>query len=269
MKRYSLCVGWIAAVACSLCLSDVASAQAFPAQGGRGFSMTKSLGFGTVRSATGVNKDAEGASSRSSGPEFQQQSSSRASTSRSVSFTKNGKRFSITENAEGITVSTNGHSVRAKNVAELKKRFPDAYALYEEGMGKATTSARASAFGSAISGGAGGAGLPGNLMTRSSQDRSISVMENGKKVSITENKNGITVSVNGKRVRAKNVDELKKNFPDAFDLYEKHSKMAMGQNGASEATRLLQEELGKLRENADTPQLKNLIETMMRNVAQQ
>ena len=95
--------------------------------------------------------------------------------------------------------------------------------------------------------------------------RSISVIENGNNVSITEDKNGIIVSVNGKRVRAKDVAELKNKFPDTFKLYEKHTRAATGHNGKSDATTLLREELGKLRDaNADNPQLKDLIEEMLR-----
>ncbi|MCA9175861.1 MAG: hypothetical protein KDB14_15355 [Planctomycetales bacterium] len=266
MKSYSHYVGLTIAVACGICLADLASAQAVPAQRSGGLAVTKSFGFGTVSGATGQNDDDEGGYSRS-GPQSQQRTSSSASASRSVSFSKDGMRVSIAENAAGITVSVNGHSVRAKNVAELEKRFPDAYRLYEEGMSKARTSARASAGGSARAGGGGGAGLPGQFQTHTSQDRSISVIEDGKTVSITENEKGITVSVNGKRVRAKNEAELKKNFPDAFDLYEKHSKAPITPNGQPDATALLRGELGKLRDDEANPQLKSLIETMLKSVA--
>ena len=138
--------------------------------------------------------------------------------------------------------------------------------MYDEHLRAANinTSARAFAGGS----GSSQAGFPGQFNADSSQNRSVSVVENGKKISIIENKNGIIVSVNGKRVRAKNAAELKRKFPDAFRLYEKHLEEANGFNAQPDATALLRKELRRFRdENANNPQLRNLIERMMQNVA--
>ena len=97
----------------------------------------------------------------------------------------------------------------------------------------------------------------------------ISVMDNGNRISITQDKAGIAVAVNGQLVRTRNVAELRKNFPDAFRIYEKHAGGKVGHVGQADATALMREELGKLRdENAGDPQLRALLDTMMQNVAQ-
>ena len=274
MRTYSQSIGLAFAVACSVCLTDFAFAQS------RSFSSGKTLGFGRVSGSQGQD-DGNGYYGRS--PRSASQTKSTTSASRSISFTKDGKRVSISENASGITVSVDGKRVRAKDAAELKKRYPDAYRLYDEKLAKSNISAFGSARGSASSGGGGGAGTPGqfNRSTNASENRSVSVTDNGRKVSITQNKTGITVTMNGKRVRAKNAAELKKKFPDAFKMYEKHMggadnqqatggvAAAGGGNGPSDATILLREELTKMRdEHADQPQLKSLIEKMLRNVPQ-
>ncbi len=61
--------------------------------------------------------------------------------------------------------------------------------------------------------------------------RHFELNENGRKIVIDEGNDGLTMSVtdmvNGKEVtkeyKAKNADELKKNDPEAFKLYEKHA----------------------------------------------
>lgn len=65
-------------------------------------------------------------------------------------------------------------------------------------------------------------------------DKSIDVTENGKKIKITENKGGITVTVTDppqgdkkpkpKQYKAANADELRKKHPEAHKLYEKYAK---------------------------------------------
>lgn len=258
---------------------------------------------------------------------FQRQfSTGNTSVSRSISFKKDGRRISITENADGITVSIDGESVQARNADELKKKSPEAYRLYKERIGAASASASMSASGGASSsatgqsnsqgssnasgisgggafggGGASGSGngqsgsqgqfKPGNELkpgngpageasnskssqsgsqkqsgSSSSKNRSITVLEDGRKISITENDSGITVSINGRTVRAKNAARLKKKSPYAYKMYEKH--LGDHANGnESESTKLLRDNLNKLRdENADNPQLKSLIEMMLQNV---
>ena len=87
-------------------------------------------------------------------------------------------------------------------------------------------------------------------------------MQDGKKVSITENKRGIIVSVGGKRVRAKNPAELKKKYPDAYRLYNQHLGNDSVRAGSDSAT-LLKEQLRRMRDNADNPQMRNVIEQML------
>tara|TARA_E500000305_G_scaffold106340_1_gene104828 strand:+ start:63 stop:677 length:615 start_codon:yes stop_codon:yes gene_type:complete len=73
------------------------------------------------------------------------------SVNRSVSFKKDGKRVSITENANGITVSIDGKSVKASNAAELQRKSPEAYILYKERIGAATAEATIKGSGDASS----------------------------------------------------------------------------------------------------------------------
>ena len=271
MNYYSQIVGLTIVLTCNLYLSGLVSAQGFRGQGG-GSTISRSQGFtrgfGIANGNAVQNNDRYGTQPRS-GAQSQQRSSTSVSASRSVSFTKNGRRVSISENASGITVNVNGKRFRAKNPVELKRRYPDAYRLYDEHIGAAQSRGTARGFAKGSAGSAGSvAGLPMQPNASSTENRSVSVIDNGKKISITQNKTGITVSVNGKRVRAKNVAELKKKFPDAFKVYEKHLGGTDGGALQSDATSLLQEELGRLRdENADNPQLRNLIDGMIRNVA--
>lgn len=268
MKSTSPCVALTVVMACVICLADLVSAQGLPAQRTRGFSLTKTLGFGRVDGSEFQNDDDGDETSPRSGAETQQRSNTSVKGSRSVSYMKNGKKVSITENASGINVSVDGKRFKAKNSAELKKRFPDAYRLYDEAIGATRISAGAFSGGSAHAGGGGGAGLPAQFNKDSLQNRSVSVIDNGKKISITQNETGIIVSVNGRQVRARNVAELKRKFPDAFRMYEKHlGKMNGRVDQPSDATVLLREELDKLRdENADNPQLRDLIDRMMNSV---
>ena len=199
----------------------------------------------------------------------QSRGSTNVTGSRSVSFTKNGEKVSMTENASGVTVTVNGKTVRARNAAELKRRYPDAFRLYNEHMNAAQVSGRAFAGGSGSSGGGGGAGGPGNFRSESSQARSVSVMENGKTITISENKAGITVAVNGQRVRAKNAADLRAKYPGAYKLYLKHLGATNGRVDLPDAETLLQQELRKLRDNnANNPQLRALLDNMMRSVGQ-
>ena len=286
MNMYTRSVGMIVAVACSICLSDAAvgqvssskefsrsggsssgrasaSSRAFGNASGRAFGNATGRTFGNGRTSGNGGQDLyDRYGRRFPGTGFRQRSGTSASGSRSVSFTKDGNRVSISENAYGISVSTNGKTVRANNVYELKKNFPAAYRLYDEHIGGAQFggSARASTNGS----GRGGTGAPQKVDRASSRNRSVSVIDDGEKVSITEHKGGITVSINGKRVRAKNVAELKEKSPEAFRMYAKHLGGVSSDRGEPDASDLLQQELSKLRdENAANPRVKNLIERLM------
>ena len=93
------------------------------------------------------------------------------------------------------------------------------------------------------------------------------MIENGKKVSISENENGITVGVDGQKIQAQNLSELRMKSPEAYGLYQQHFAGPGGMNRGVDAKSLLQDELRKMKnENAGNPQIQRLIEEMMRNV---
>lgn len=271
MKAYSKYIGLIVGIALSMCMSDLAFAQGSP---GQNFSRSSGSGSGS-RSSSSRSSGSSGANSSASARSLGSAGGS-GSTSRSVSFVKDGKRVAIKENSRGITVSVDGKSVRAKNMADLKKRYPDAYKFYEGNLNNPKSMTSAGGGGSSRGGGsAGGSGNgrggPGQFSEDSTQSRNVSLTENGKKISITQNKAGITVSVNGKRVRAKNATELKKKSPEAFKMYEKHLGASNGRSHTNppDAQTLMQEQLRKmLEQNADNPQVRKLIERMMENSAQ-
>ena len=240
MRSNSLCLGLTIALACSGYLSGLASAQAVPIQDDRTSSMDRTFGTGNLTLPANTPQP------DSPQPERIRLRNNRGSYpapqnhSPSVPFSGRyrvdcGDQILVTENANGIFVYVNGRSVRANNAAELRQRYPDAFRLYDVTVGNqkriaiqrfAEMNHKYSDVDPLFS---PSVGLPnGQLKASASQDRSISVMENGKKVSITGNKNGITVSVNGKRVRANNVAQLKKKFPDAFRTYEKQLAAANG-----------------------------------------
>lgn len=122
----------------------------------------------------------------------------------------------------------------------------------------------------------------------SSTSSSISFKRDGKVVSIEENGSGITVIVDGKSVRARNLDELKQQHPDAYRLYVEKPGYATGSaggsasasgsqsssstkgsrsgspEGGSSASDLLREKLKELqRERPDDPRLQGLTERML------
>ena len=122
----------------------------------------------------------------------------------------------------------------------------------------------------------------------SSTPSSISFKKDGKVVSIEENGSGITVTVDGKSVRARNLDELKQQHPDAYRLYVEKPGYAIGSaggsanasgsqsssstkgsrsgslEGGSSASDLLREKLKELqRERPDDPRLQGLVEKML------
>ena len=254
MKDYLFCVGMIVALGFTHCFADSASAQ--------GFSKPRN------NSGSESNSFTRGSSSASS----------------SISFKKDGKMVSIKENGAGITVTVDGRSVRARNVDDLKQQHPDAYQLYVEKPGFAIGSAggSASASGSGSSSSTKGS-HPGSLETKSSKskDRSVTVTDNGKKVTIAENASGITVTVGEKSIRARNANELKKESAEAFKLYEKHlNKSDTRREGTDaenllrgnfeespNASDLLREKLKEMQnEKSDDPRFQALIQKMLRAI---
>ena len=308
MKTYFRSVGLVIALTCGICWLNSATAQEQSRSSASSRASSSSRASETSR-AFG-NSDGTGALNgnfrRFPGMGMatgNQQSNGQVSGSRSVSFTKNGKRISIKEDDSGITVTVDGKTVRAKDATELKHYFPEAHRLYEDHIGAARFGGSAggssgSSAGGFLGGSSGGnsrsssggfaggnaagfprgladgfprgafdaMGGPGQFKSNSSSSRSFSTMENGHKVTITENKSGITVDVNGQTVRASNVDELRTNFPDAYQLYERHMRRGIGANNRMDARSLMQSELLKMRDkNAANPQLRSMIERMMRN----
>ena len=194
--------------------------------------------------------------------------SGNTSTSRSV-YVRDGRRISISENQRGITISVDGRSVHAKNIPELKKNYPSEFRLYEEHLSNPRISTFASAGGSAR-----GVGGGGNFSEESMQFRTISTVDNGKRISIRETKMGITVSINGKRIKAKNAKDLKKKSPEAFEMYDKYlggnplMKMNL-QPGKSNAQIMMEQQLQRLLDqNAGNPQMREIIERMLENLPQ-
>lgn len=254
MKVYLNCVGMIVALVFTQCLADFASAQ-------------------------GSSKS--GNSSRSESKSFTRGSSS---TSSSISFKKDGKKVSIQENGSGVTVTVNGESVRARNLEELKQKYPDAYQLYAQKPGSAIASgsgfARGSGSGSSSS--SKGSNTDG-VKTKSSEskNRSVTVIDNGEKATISENASGITVEVGGKIIRARSVKELKKKNAKAYKLYEKHlKKVETPQKGTDPtdsfggkldgrptAKDLLREKLKEMRnEKSGDPRFQDLFKRMMKEI---
>lgn len=195
--------------------------------------------------------------------------SGNTSTSRSVSYVRDGRRISIFENQRGITISVDGKSVHAKNIPELKKNHPSQFRLYEEHLSNPRISTFASAGGSAR-----GVGGGDHFSEESMLSRTISTVDNGKRISITETQTGITVSVNGKRITAKNAKDLKKKSPEAFEMYRKYlggnplMKMNL-QPSKSNAHIMMEQQLQRLLDqNAGNPQMREIIERILENLPQ-
>lgn len=180
------------------------------------------------------------------------------STGRSASFMENGKRVSIRENDSGITITRDGTTITAVNANELKERYPEEYKLYQSRT--RSVSARGMAGGSSTT------------QEGAQPDRKVSVSDNGRKVNITQDESGITVTIDGRTVHVATVDELK-NHPEVLELYSKYvgRSPANSPTGARQvdAKQLLREELKKFRsENAGNPQVQGLIDKMMQEIPQ-
>jgi len=124
----------------------------------------------------------------------------------------------------------------------------------------------------------GGSVVAGTHSSSSGAGRyGVSVSENGRWISITEDDSGVTVTtleaVRGKQektvVQAVNAQELEQKDPAAYRLYLQHVGGAadapgQGQNRASEA---LGAQLRKqLKDNAGNPQMRELMEKMLRKL---
>ncbi|MCA9139061.1 MAG: protein kinase [Planctomycetales bacterium] len=98
-----------------------------------------------------------------------------------------------------------------------------------------------------------------------SANRQVEFNDSGRKVSISEDSTGITVTVDGRVVKAANVAELSKKDAQAFQLYEKVFGVTdMEIAPAISAFDLQRMQLERLREtHSENPQLKSLIERML------
>ncbi len=254
MKVYLYSVVMTVVLAFTHCFADSASAQGLPRAQNKAGSESNSLSGGS------------------------------GSSSSSMSFKKDGMRVSIKENRSGITVTVDGESVRARNVDELKQQHPEAYQLYVEKPGFAIASGGGSASGSGSGSSSSTNGsFPGSLKTTSSKsrNRSVSVIDNGKKINIAENASGIIVEVGEKSIQARNANELKKKSANAFKLYEKHLKKPDAQRQGADpkallrgnfearpnASDLLREKLKEMQnEKQVNPRIQDLIQRMLREI---
>jgi hypothetical protein len=137
----------------------------------------------------------------------------------------------VTQTVDGKEKTT---EVKARNLAELRQKDPEAFLLYREhvlraGGGPAAGNVQAFAF--------GGANQKQITVTNVNGERTVQARENGRQVEITdrEGKN-ITVrveeEVNGKKqtseFKAADLPELKQKHPDAAKLYEEYTQQAPG-----------------------------------------
>ena len=178
--------------------------------------------FGQANITSNKSSSASSKNSSEKVSEFQRQFvTGNTSVNRSVSFKKDGKRVSITENANGITVSIDGKSVKARNAAELEKLSPEAYRLYKERI--EATSAKAT--------------IKGSADASSSATSQSNSQEKSNKGSVS--RGGATGG----------------------------GGASSSGNGQSDSSKLLKENLNQLRnENANNPQLRNLLDKMLQNV---
>lgn len=108
-------------------------------------------------------------------------------------------------------------------------------------------------------------GIQGGPAFGPTGNRQVQFIDNGRKVSISEDSTGITVSVDGRVVEAANPAELSKKDAQAFQLYEKVFGITDQERApAISAFELQRMQLERLRDtHSKNPQLKSLIESML------
>jgi hypothetical protein len=154
-----------------------------------------------------------------------------------------------------------------KQLREAPNEFSEHWSMMVQ------TSAWGSANASASVGGSSSAG----------SRRHVSVRENGKTISISQDHSGITVATvemdGGKEektvVKAANAQELERKNPEAYRLYKQHLDGAADAAGPgqsslpwpSDARGMLREQLRQqLRDSGDNPQMQGLLEKMLRQL---
>ena len=217
--------------------------------------------------ATASSVGTASASSAGPGHGVTNRSTTRTSLNRSVSITENGKKIAVKEDDSGVTVSVDGRVVQASSAAELKKADPEAYRIYDEHLGERKAKASGAANARARAGGSSQSSQGSNSRSSSSTSRSVSVSENGKNISVTEDKTGIRVSIDGRVTKATDASKLKQAHPEAYRLYDKYLGTAnAGINSGQSASDLLRSELEKMRDaNAGNAQLQQLIDQALQD----
>ena len=175
----------------------------------------------------------------------------------------------VTETVDGREKT---NEVKARNLAELRQKDPDAFLLYRKhvlqaGGGPLAGNVQAFAFGAA--------NQKQITVTNVNGERTIQAKENGKRVEITDRDGkNITVrveeEVNGQKqtneYKAADLNELKQKHPDAAKLYQEYTQQAPGiqvqavfnafpafpapgaANGAQQANQSIERALGELAE---------------------
>jgi hypothetical protein len=161
---------------------------------------------------------------------------------RQVRAAEDGKKIEIDETrgeeivvrvTETVAGQEQTKEVKARNLAELRQKDPDAFLHYRRHVlqagGPQPGNVQAFAFGAA--------NQKQITVTNVNGERTIQAKENGRQVEITDRDGkNITVrveeEVNGKQqtneYKAADLDELKQKHPDAAKLYEEYSRQAPG-----------------------------------------
>ena len=99
-------------------------------------------------------------------------------------------------------------------------------------------------------------------------NRFVEFNEGGKKVSITQNKDGITISLDGRVIEAADPDALRERDPTAYKLYQRvvGSPNMRNMPSASAIGRQREHWESLLKKYSNNPQMKSVIERMLRSM---
>ena len=99
-------------------------------------------------------------------------------------------------------------------------------------------------------------------------NRFVEFSEGGKRVSITQNKDGITISLDGRVIEAADPDALKEKDPTAYKLYQRvvGSPNMRNMPSASAIGRQREHWESLLKKYSNNPQMKSVIERMLRSM---
>lgn len=204
-----------------------------------GFGYGNGRGFGQ-----GMNSGGGGGFGYQPGMEF----GNPMQSNRSMGF-GNGMGFGGGRANAQVSVSTSGDDKKTEKSASPSSRR-------ESASSKSTASSKKSKTASYVD-----------------DDRSITVVESKNRIKVT-----ITAELTGdeKTYSAKNVEELKKKFPDAYEAYQLAMEQEDGDSddGASDAEAkaksMLEEQIDKMeKESAGNPAMKQMLEEMRRELRKQ